>query len=201
MEKTRSAWWNDSRSEKWCGKTIRKVNGKVGEIFSRKIFQNFTYVLSESFIALLVHRTELLLFHSVQNLMFINFLPNFKIRISLSFEKNWKNRKLMDFPLPLVETQPRGVVFVLIVSIMASIWTYYFRDKSFDKYTFLFWSIYFSELSEIFEITFLHKSVCIKIQRLSGRYLKKLELLNWLRLFMDQFVCYIHGKVCSLSNV
>ncbi len=31
--------------------------------------------------------------------------------------------------------------------------------------------------------------------------LKKLELLNRLRLFMDHFVCYIHGKVCSLSSV
>ncbi len=28
-------------------------------------------------------------------------------------------------------------------------------------------------------------------------YLKKSELLNRLRSFMDQFVRYIHGKVCS----
>ncbi len=29
------------------------------------------------------------------------------------------------------------------------------------------------------------------------RYLKKSELLNRLRLFMDQFICYIHEEVCS----
>ncbi len=41
----------------------------------------------------------------------------------------------------------------------------------------------------------------IKIQRFSVPYLKKSELLNQLRSFMDQFVRYIHGKVCSLSSV
>ncbi len=37
----------------------------------------------------------------------------------------------------------------------------------------------------------------IEIQCFSERYFKKLELLNRLHSFMDQFVRYIHGKVCS----
>ncbi len=39
--------------------------------------------------------------------------------------------------------------------------------------------------------------IYIKIQRFSARYLKKSELLNRLRSFMDQFVRYIRGKVCT----
>ncbi len=37
----------------------------------------------------------------------------------------------------------------------------------------------------------------IKIQRFSVHYLKKLEVLNRLCSFMNQFIRYIHGKVCS----
>ncbi len=35
------------------------------------------------------------------------------------------------------------------------------------------------------------------MQHFSVHYLKKLELLNRLHSFMDQFVRYIHRKVCS----
>ncbi len=44
-------------------------------------------------------------------------------------------------------------------------------------------------------------SMYIKIQCFSARYFKKSELLNRLRSFMDQFVCYIHGKICSLYSI
>ncbi len=44
-------------------------------------------------------------------------------------------------------------------------------------------------------------SIYIKIRCFSLHYLKKLKLLNHLRLFMDQFVHYIHRNVCSLSSV
>ncbi len=45
------------------------------------------------------------------------------------------------------------------------------------------------------------KSIYTKIQRFSVRYLKKSELINRIRSFMNQFVRYIHGKVCSLSSI
>ncbi len=41
----------------------------------------------------------------------------------------------------------------------------------------------------------------IYIQCFSARYLIKSELLNLLCTFMEQFICYIHGKVCTLSCV
>ncbi len=44
-------------------------------------------------------------------------------------------------------------------------------------------------------------SIYIKIERFSVRYLIKSELLIRLRSYMDQFVRYIHRKVCSLSSV
>ncbi len=58
-------------------------------------------------------------------------------------------------------------------------------------------SHHFSYAKESYYVKFCNLYIYIKIQRYSACYLKKLEPLNRISSFMDQFVCYIHGKVCS----
>ncbi len=80
-----------------------------------------------------------------------------------------------------------------------------FRNGSYVLFHYfckIFCKIFFANVSE----ELLEKSIHLSIYKyknpaFSVRYLKKSELLDRLRLFMDQLVHYIHGKVCSLSSV
>ncbi len=99
----------------------------------------------------------------------------------------------------------------IIFLIFEKIWNFWKVSSLFDQFCELALVPLCPELGLIthiscFEILstiyiYIRMYIYIKIQRFSVHYLRKSELLNWLHLFMDQFVCYIHRKVCSLSSV